>query len=166
MDDDEERANTAERVRRHRARMKERRHLIKVEMDEADLYKLYRHGFLKSSWGPIEPESFGLDLRYFGNDELAGAVEDAVKQLLQVIEKPASNDVSNNVARDVANDVGNDVTAKAKDTKNAARDAKARELHKAGLPYREIADALAEAGFVTRKGTPYNPSAIGPMLKL
>ena len=105
MDSEEEkRANTAERVRRHRFRMKDRRQLIRVEIDEADLFKLYRYGILKSSWGPIEPESFGLDLRYFGNDELAGAVADAVKQLIQ-----GRNDVTHNVGNSVTNDVGSDV---------------------------------------------------------
>ena len=53
---------------------------------------------------------------------------------------------------DVASDVGNDVTAKA------------RELAKAGLSLRKIGVALAEAGFVTRKGTPHGPAAVRTML--
>ena len=42
--------------------------------------------------------------------------------------------------------------------------AKARELAKAGLSLRQIGARLAEAGFVTRKGTPHGPAAVRTML--
>ena len=111
-DEEERRADTAERVRRHRFRMKQRRQLIRVEIDEEDLFKLYRYRILVSNTFPvdtgeaIQPESFWRYLSHFDNDDLARAVADAVKQLIRAKESRTSNDITNDVGSIVTKMLG------------------------------------------------------------